>query len=76
MHWSTWLLLIWWAGMAPAAFIAGRMYRDADKPPSSYAVLLFIFTWPLQLIAAPIVLVFLIARRKPKKGAKGGQAKQ
>lgn len=55
---------VWVAGMVVAGFIAGQMAarQPADKQPASVAVLVFILTWPVQLVAAPVVGAFLIGK--------------
>lgn len=74
MEWWGVVPLFWWAGMIPAAAIAGSLQRQRRaaklEPHADQAVIIFVLAWPLCLLFAPILGAHLWAQRQ-KRGRDG-----
>lgn len=77
MDWWIWPLA-WWAGMLPAAWLAGdaqkRLRAAGKEPHRDQAVILFVVGWPVFAVVAPLAFVHLIAQGR--QGGRGGKPKQ
>lgn len=74
------ILLIWWVGMIPAGWAAGRAQvgyvKTNGKPAHDVVMWIFVGGWPVVVLLFPIVLAHLWAQRKPKTKAPDGNAKR
>ena len=73
MPWWSWPL-IWWVGMAPQAFIIGRIERDrarqrpAQRPYTDAEKAVACVLWPMVWALAPIMALWAMGRRERKRG--------